>query len=168
MTAVAYVTLSALLVLGAEGQFTQAGVEEAAPLNWVRALLQNNVEEISRSTRLPFEFRTTTREKRCEGMIRTKKALQKWMACINAREDPRMFERRLSIPECFVGAGPAQPYDDSYSGHRLAIRLAGVKAWPKWRAVTTAFMYTSSIVLLDTGAHGSFSVGAMIYDERKF
>jgi hypothetical protein len=168
MTAAAHITLFALLVLGPGGQSTQANVEEAAPLNWVRALFQNDVEAISRSTRLPFEFRTTTRDNRCEGRIRTKRALRKWMACINAREDMRMFEKRLSIPECFVGAGPAQQYEDSYSGDRLAIKLAGVKAWPKWHTVTTAFMYRSSILLLDTGGHGAFSVEAMIYDEGKF
>jgi len=168
MIAVGHLTLLALLVLGAEGQSMRAGVEEAAPLNWVRALLQNDVGELSRSTRLPFEFRTTTRNKQCEGRIRTKKALRKWMACISTREDMRAFEGLLGVPDAFGEAGPAQPYNDSYGGHRLAMKLAGLKAWPNWHHVTVAFMHAFSILLLDTGEHGTFSVGAMIYEERPF
>ena len=166
MITFAHATLSALLVLGADIQAKQPGVQEAAPLNWVRALLQGRVEEISRATRLPFEFRSTTREKRCEGKVRTKKSLRRWIACMNTRDDMRSFERLLAVPESFVGAGAAQPYNDSYDSHRLAIKLAGLRTWPNWRQVTVAFMHYFSILLLDTGRDGSFSVGAMIYEER--
>ena len=67
MIASTHLAVSMLLLLSTSPAATGNDPEQSESVRWVRSPLKNDLEEIARSTHLPFQFRTTSRDKRCEG-----------------------------------------------------------------------------------------------------
>jgi hypothetical protein len=92
------------------------------------------------------------------------------MACVNARKDMRELDSLIRTPGplAVVGAGPVQPFDDSLKAHHLALKIGGLKGWPRWYGVAGTILWqTYEILLLAQSEHGRFTVKAMILDFRQ-
>jgi len=153
----------AVLVLASGSIATATEDSTDRATRWVRALADHGTDQILSSTRLPFVFRTTGRDRTCEGRVRTKKALSAWLTCVAKREDLRNLRALLSAECVEVRSGwtsAGQPKADD-----IALEIGGLHGWSEWRLVSvTHFWTTISFRLLDRSADGRFLVGAMIMD----
>lgn len=156
--------LALVALLLASSSFARAAENSAdGASRWVRALAGHDTDQIVSSTRLPFVFRTTGRDRTCEGWVRTKKALSAWVTCVAKREDVRNLRAFLGADGVDVQSGWAsagQPKADD-----IALKIGGLRGWSEWRLVSVTHLWTTiSVRLLDRSADGRFLAGAMIVE----
>ena len=134
-------------------------------IQWVRALAGHDTGQIVSSTRLPFVFRTTGRDRTCQGWVRSKKALLGWLTCVAKREDFRNLHALLGADGIDVRSGGASAGQAEMDD--MALKIGGLHDWSQWRLVSVTHLWTTmSFRLLDRSADGKFLVGALIMDIR--
>jgi hypothetical protein len=132
-------------------------------IGWVRAVVQQETALVVLATQVPFVFRTTVSDKRCEGWVRSEKALRAWVACVNRRPDFRLLKEILAVKDAtvlsgYVYAGVDPEADD------MALKVGGLKGWPRWRGVGVTYLWTTFDLRLFNRAEGDkLSVGALIF-----
>lgn len=137
-----------------------------AAISWVRALVEQNSERNPPPIRLPFVFRTTSEDHRCEGWVRTKKALAAWTRCVRRREELRDLKSYLRQPGVDIRSGWAlagrQRADD------IALKVGGIREWSHWRMVSVTYFWTTILIrLLDRRDRDIFGADAMVIDVEK-
>lgn len=149
------------------GAFARAAEGRSdADVRWVRALVDQHSEASLPPIRLPFVFRTTSGDHRCEGWVRTKKALAVWARCAGQREDLRELKTFVSQPGVEIHSGWAlagrQRSDD------IALEVGGIRGWSHWRVVSVTYFWTTVwIRLLDRMDGDVFAADGMIIDVEK-
>jgi hypothetical protein len=132
-------------------------------IDWVRAVVQQETELVVLATHVPFVFRTTVSDKRCEGWIRSKKALRRWVACVNRRPDFRQLKESLAVRDATVLSGDVYAGSDP-NADDIALKIGGLKGWPRWRGVEVIYLWTTFDLRLFNQAEGEkLSVSALIF-----
>ena len=132
-------------------------------IDWVRAVVQQQTALVVLATHVPFVFRTTVSDKRCEGWVRSEKALRAWVACVNKRPDFRNLKEILAVEDTSVLSGDVHAGADP-TADDIALKIGGLKEWPKWRGVGVVYLWTTFELRLFNRAEGDkLSVGALIF-----
>jgi len=132
-------------------------------IDWVRAVVRQETALVVLATHVPFVFRTTVSDKRCEGWVRSEKAIRAWVACVNRRPDFRQLKEILSVKDTIVHSGDVYAGPDP-TGDDIALKIGGLRGWPRWRGVSIIHVWTSFDFRLFNHADGEkLRVSALIF-----
>jgi hypothetical protein len=161
----ASIALAVWLVGGAGATARPATDVSDPPLQWVRAVVHQDVDTITRLTSVPFQFRTTSADRKCEGWVRSKKALREWAACVSARTDVQQLKALLDADGVVAQSGWASAGMGTPRADDIALKISGSNRWSQWRAVSVSHLWTTfQIRLLDGPGRRPINVEAAIID----
>jgi hypothetical protein len=134
---------------------------------WVRSVVLQDTDAVVLSTRLPFVFRTTSADSRCQGSVRTRKDLRAWVACVGRRDDFREIKGYLDSEVTDIRSGWAHAGDGDPKADQIALKIGGRKGWSRWRTVFVSHLWRAfQFRLFDQSGSGGLKIGALIVDER--
>jgi len=85
------------------------------------------------------------------------------VACVNKRLDFRHLKEILAVKDTTVHCGDVYAGADR-TADDIALKIGGLKGWPKWRRVGVIYLWTTfDLRLFNRAERDGLSVGALIF-----